>query len=142
MKNGFSFIEVLIASAILGFALLSLSQLFFQGSIEIHRAKNKSLAAGLVREMMERITTSSHPIENYDGFSSDAAPASSNPVKEDLLRWKQDIAVFQETALGSISVITGSYRKTVIIILDYINLGKQDRVEIKRVFSTPSPVSP
>jgi prepilin-type N-terminal cleavage/methylation domain-containing protein len=141
-SGGFSLIEVLIASAILGFALLGLSQLFLQGSLEIYRAKNKSRATQLVDEMMEMIVASPYPIENYQGFSTNLSPANTNPVKEDLLRWKQDIRAFQTTALGTISIVSDNYRKTVIIDLDYLNLGKRDRIEIKRVFSNPFPISP
>jgi len=137
--TGFSLIEVLIASALLGFVLLSLSQLFLQGSLEIYRAKNKSLAASLVREMMEIIIASPYPAENYDGFSTNSSPSTSNPVKEDLLRWRRDVMAFQATALGTVSVLGSSYRKTVTVHLDYVNLGKEDHMEIKRTFSTPSP---
>ncbi|MCI0527277.1 MAG: prepilin-type N-terminal cleavage/methylation domain-containing protein [Nitrospira sp.] len=140
--RGFSFIEVLIASAILSFVLLSLFHVFLQGSTEIHRTMNKSLAINLVKEMMEMIAASQQAIENYDGFSTTSTPANSNPVKEDLLRWKQDVEAFQHTALGTISVLTSDYRKTITITLDYTSLGKKDRIEIKRIFSTPSPVSP
>lgn len=141
-SRGFSLIEVLVASAILGFALLGLSQLFLQSSLEIYRAKNRSRAIHLVDEMMEIIAASPYPIENYQGFSTNASPTNTNPVKEDLLRWKRDVKAFQDTALGTISVVQDNYRKTVIIDLAYPNLGKKDRIEIKRVFSSPFPISP
>ncbi len=141
-SGGFSLIEVLIASAILGFALLSLSQLFLQSSLEIYRAKNRSRATHLVDEMMEIMAASPYPIENYQGFSTNSSPANTNPVKEDLLRWKRDVKAFQDTALGTISVVQDNYRKTVIIDLDYPNFGKRDQVEIKRIFSSPFPISP
>jgi prepilin-type N-terminal cleavage/methylation domain-containing protein len=138
-KNGFSFIEVLVATVILSIVLVGLFQMFSQGTLEIYRAKNKSLAISLVNEMMEMIAASFHPVENYNGFSTNTSPLDTNPVKNDLLRWKREVTTFQDTALGTISVTVDSYKKTITIDLDYINLGKRDRLEIRRTFPSPQP---
>jgi type II secretion system protein I len=88
MKNaarGFTLIEVLVAVAILAAAMMSVFAIYVHCTVELRRAKNRTLATNFAQQMMEMICAAPQLLAHYQGLTTAADPPVDNPVSADLL---------------------------------------------------------
>ncbi len=124
-EQGFTLIEVLVAVVILAFAIMGVFSIYMQCTVEIRRARNRTTVTNCAQQMMEMICSTPHEITNYHGLTTASIPPMSNPVREDLLRWKSSLQALPAQAVGTISVENGLYSHIVNVQIIYDNYGRE-----------------
>jgi prepilin-type N-terminal cleavage/methylation domain-containing protein len=127
-EKGFTLIEVLIAVAILTVAVMSVFMIYTQCTVEIRRAKNRTIATNYAQQMMEMISSTPYNIFYYHGLTTTSDPPADNPVRDDLLRWKAALQTFPTRATGIISVVADQESPHSIVVtvkITYDNYGRE-----------------
>jgi len=125
-QEGFTLVEVLVAVAILAFAIMTVFSIYSYCTVEIRRAKNRTIATNCAQQMMEMICSSPHDISNYQGLTTASTPPAGNPARADLLRWKSILQTsFPAQAVGTISVADEPYSIVVTVTIGYNNYGRE-----------------
>jgi prepilin-type N-terminal cleavage/methylation domain-containing protein len=137
-ERGFTLVEVLVALAILAVAIMSVFAIYTQCTVEIRRAKNRTLATNCVQQMMEMICSTPHAFSNYDGLTTASDPPASNPVKADLLSWQSALQTFPTQAIGTISVGDEPYASLVTVEVKYDNYGRTTTTTLVLKIAKPS----
>ena len=93
--KGTTYIEVLIASVLLLFAMLAMSGMFIAGYANVHGAGNTTAGLAAARQMMEdarRLPFDN--LVNLDGFDTDdpMSQPASDPELEVTRRWRYAVA--------------------------------------------------
>ena len=127
-KHGFTLLEVLVAIAILAVTMMGVLTIYTQCTLEIRRAKHRTMATHYVQDMLEMIRSSPFDPRNYHELTTASAPPEDNPVRTDLLRWASALQRFPAQATGNISVVHDPetpYTMRVTVTLTYDNYGKE-----------------
>lgn len=98
-SNGFSLVEVVVAAAILAFALLAIFQMFPAGYSEINYAARQSRAVTIARDLVEELKSApfdspllsegTHPPEATAGLDSVFIDTDNNPDTPDAVYTRQ-----------------------------------------------------
>jgi prepilin-type N-terminal cleavage/methylation domain-containing protein len=127
-KHGFTLLEVLVSITILAVAMMGVLRIYTQCTLEIRRAKHRTMATHYVQEMLEMIRSSPFDLQNFHGLTTVSTPPEENPARTDLLRWASMLQMFPVPATGDISVIRDPatpYTMRVTVTLTYDNYGKE-----------------
>jgi prepilin-type N-terminal cleavage/methylation domain-containing protein len=139
-QEGFTLIEVLVAIAILAFAIMTVFSIYSYCTVEIRRAKNRTIAMNCVQQMMEMICSTPHNISQYHGLTTASTPPSSNPVRADFLRWQFVLQrSFLSQAIGTISVVEEAYSRVVTVAIRYDNYGREQASTLSMKIAKRSP---
>jgi prepilin-type N-terminal cleavage/methylation domain-containing protein len=139
-QEGFTLIEVLVAIAILAFAIMTVFSIYSYCMLEIRRAKNRTIATNYAQQMMEMICSTPHDISHYHDLTTASTPPLSNPVKADFLRWQSVLQLsFLSQAIGTISVVDEAYSRVVTVAIRYDNYGKEQTSTLSIKIAKRSP---
>ena len=138
-ERGFTLVEVLVALAILTVAIMSVFAIYTQCTVEIRRAKNRTIATNCAQQMLEMICSTPHALSNYHGLTTTADPPAGNPVRDDLLRWQAALQTVPTRAVGTISVGDELYARLVTVEVKYDNYGRATTTTLALKITKPSP---
>lgn len=123
-QRGFTLIEALIASAILAAALMSVFAIMTRCTVELRRAKHRTIASNAAQAMIEMILSSPYLPTYYHALSTDTPPPDDNPVRADLLTWSAMLSAFPTHAVGAIRVAIEEYAYVATVDVSYGNYGR------------------
>lgn len=103
-QHGFTLLEVLIAISILGTAILSVFTIYTHCSLELQRARNRTIATQCAQQMIEFICSTPHDVTVYHGLQTTAVLAANHPARADLLAWQATLQHVLPDAVGTVTV--------------------------------------
>ena len=141
-NQGFTLIEVIVAVAILAVAVMGVFMVYSQCTVEIRRARNRTMATNYAQQMMEMIASTPSDILNYHGLTTMTDPPTDNPVRADLLRWKANLQPWLTNAVGTIVVVKDqaiSHAILVTVTITDENYGRRATSTLSLKIATSSP---
>ena len=141
-QQGFTLIETMVAVAILMTAMAAVFTIYSWCTVEVRRARLRTLAALCAQHMMEKIASTPQDVWDYDGFSSSAPPSAENPVKADLQSWQACILELPRPARGRIAVLDDPdtpYSNLVRVSIRYDNYERDTTLMVSQKFPDRNP---
>jgi type IV pilus assembly protein PilV len=146
-EGGFSLIEVTLALGLLATVLISIATLFILGGKQVKGGKNRTTAAAITHEIMERIEQKTYT-ETYTYFggtdASTSLSVSTTTTGNNASQWQAEIAeklgpqasgTITVTPLGTASPLTmaTSDALRVRVTVSWSDLGRSKNVSLEGI---------
>ncbi len=141
-QQGLTLIEMMIAVAILLTAMASVFTIYSWCTVEVRRARQRTLVALCAQQMMEKIASTPQDVWDYDGLSTGTSSSAENPVNADLQRWQACILELPRPATGRITVLDDPdtpYSNLVQTSIQYDNYGRDTTLMVSQKFPARTP---
>jgi len=141
-QQGFTLIEVIVGVAILMVAMTGMFAIYSWCTVEVRRARHRTLVTLCAQQMMEMIVSTPQNVGAYHGFSTTSLPSASSPVSHDLHTWQTCIKSLPMPATGTIAVSDDPeipYAILVRVTILYENYGRSNTMVLSQKFPTRHP---